>query len=219
MNSSLIKLGYRIKEARLNKSLSIRDLGELSDISFSYISALERGKYQPARDKLIKLANTLDLDVDNLLNLAGYATSINNQEMIPGAIPIGTLIHIPVIGTVKAGPNGIAFEEPLGFELAEKKDTNGGHYFYLVVKGDSMINDGIFPGDYVLIREQNDIEYGELAIAIVDGEEGTIKKIYKQPDSITLQAANQTYPPRVFVGKDMEQVRIVGKVKGLMRKF
>lgn len=206
-------IGERIKELRKAKDMTQTELAKLLETSHATVAMIETNKRKPSPDLLMKISNYFNCSIDFLLGNSNFKTPL------PDAMPIGPLIKIAVIGTVKAGPDGIAYEELLGHELVEKKDINGGNYFYLIVKGDSMINDGIFPGDYVLVREQNDVEYGELAIAIVNGEEGTIKKIYKQPDSITLQSSNQAYPPRVFTGKDMAQVKIVGKVKSLMRKF
>lgn len=171
----------------------------------------EQERSEPDLETLNKISNLFHVSIDYILG--------KTDITLPNAIPIGDLIRLPIIGTVIAGPNGIAYEEPMGFQLTEKQDINGGNYYYLKVKGDSMLNEGIVPGDLVLVREQTDVENGEKAIVIVDGEEGTLKKIYKQKNSIMLQSANPSYPPRIFEGKDMQQVKIVGKVKGLIRKF
>lgn len=219
MNLDLWKVGKYIKDSRQQKDLSQRDLADLTGISFSYVSALERGKHIPSRDKLIKLAEVLNLDQDKLFTLAGYATGTIYTNNNVDSLPVNEVLKLPVIGSVKAGPNGLAFEEYIGYESVDQDDISGGNYFYLKVKGDSMINDGILPGDYVLVREQNDIDYGELAIVIIDNEEGTLKRVYKQKNSIMLQSSNPSYPPRVFEGKEMEQIHIIGKVKGLKRKF
>lgn len=132
---------------------------------------------------------------------------------------IGNRVKIPIIGTVTAGPNGIAYEEHLGYEWTEEDDVKGGKYFYLQVKGDSMIGDGILPGDLALVMETPEVNSGDLAVAIVNGEEGTIKRIYKKDDSIILQSSNPSYPPRFFTGKELEDIRIVGKVKQTIRKY
>lgn len=127
---------------------------------------------------------------------------------------------LPIIGTVTAGPNGLAYSEPLGEERVDEGDINGGaHYFWLYVKGDSMIGEGIMPGDLALVREQPDIESGELAVVIVDGEEGTLKRVYKKESSIVLQSANAAYPPRIFSGPELNSICIVGKVKITKRKY
>ncbi|WP_276918276.1 LexA family protein [Aneurinibacillus aneurinilyticus] len=134
-------------------------------------------------------------------------------------IPIGKQIKLPVIGVVKAGPNGLAYEEPLGEESVDEDSINGGKYFWLKIKGDSMTGDGIFEGDLVLVREQPEVENGQLGVVIVDGEEGTLKRIFTSKDSIVLQSSSPSYPPRVFTGNDMKLVRIVGRAKEIKRKL
>jgi len=177
-------------------------------------SMLTRGIGGAAVDNVIKVCRALGITVEQLERMAAL-----KAEPALDFIAVGRPVSIPIIGLVKAGPNGLAYEESLGFETAEEQDINGGRYFYLQVKGDSMIGEGIFEGDLALVREQPDVEDGELAVVIVDGEEGTLKRVYKSKGSIVLQAANPNYPPRTFVGSDMERVRIVGRVKLLKRKF
>ncbi|MDA8227598.1 MAG: helix-turn-helix domain-containing protein [Desulfitobacterium hafniense] len=133
--------------------------------------------------------------------------------------PIGEMVKVPIIGVVTAGPNGLAFEDYQGEAPVDTSYINGDHFFYLQVKGDSMIGDGILPGDLALVRETPEVEYGVLAIAIVNGEEGTIKRVYKNGDSIILQASNPKYPPRIFKGEDMKNIRIVGEVKMTTRRY
>lgn len=133
--------------------------------------------------------------------------------------PLGQRAEIPIIGTVTAGPNGIAFQEYLGTELTDIENLNGGECYWIRVKGDSMTGEGIFENDLALFRVQPEVLSGELAIVVVNGEEGTIKRVYFRDNSIVLQSSNPAYPPRIFVGKDTETVRIVGKVKEIKRKF
>jgi SOS-response transcriptional repressor LexA/DNA-binding XRE family transcriptional regulator len=134
-------------------------------------------------------------------------------------LSVGKLTKISIIGTVTAGPNGLAYEDYQGEEWVEAEKVSGGKYFYLRIKGDSMQGDGILPGDLALVRETPEVEYGALAIVIINGEEGTIKRVYKNEDSIILQASNPNYPPRVFVKEEMENVRIIGEVKMTVRHY
>lgn len=133
--------------------------------------------------------------------------------------PVGERIKVPIIGTVTAGPNGLACEDYQGEEWVDADRVNGGHYFYLRIKGDSMIGDGILPGDLALVRETPDVNSGTLAIVIVNGDEGTIKRVYKTEDSIILQASNPKIPPRFFKNEEMQSIRIVGEVKMTMRNY
>jgi len=133
--------------------------------------------------------------------------------------PVGQPVKIPIIGTVTAGPNGTAYEDYEGEEWSDEKDVKGGGYFYLRVKGDSMTGDGILPNDLALVRETPEVGYGDIAVVVVDGEEGTLKRVYRMDDSIMLQSSNPAYPPRVFHGSEMAKVRIVGKVKQTIRRY
>lgn len=83
--------------------------------------------------------------------------------------------------------------------------------FYLRVVGDSM-EPSITEGDLALIRKQDDVESGELAAVVINGEEGTLKRVIKKDGALILQAFNPAYPPRVFTGTDINTVRIAGKV-------
>jgi repressor LexA len=91
-----------------------------------------------------------------------------------------------------------------------------GEHFALEVKGDSMINAGIFDGDTVLIRKGDTATNGDIIVALVDNEEATLKRIRKKGDSIALEAANPAYETRIF-GPD--RVNVQGKLVGLIRKY
>lgn len=197
--------GKYLKELRMKNGLSLRQLSLCSGVSNAYLSQIETGaRSTPKPDILMKISEGLQIPYNQLMAAAGY---------------IDTQISIPVVGAVKAVPNGLAYEELLGSEKMDTEDKAEGNYFYLKVKDDSMINEGILPGDLVLVREQNEIEYGDLTVVIIENEEGTLNKVYKHNDSITLQSANPVYPSRTFTGKEMERIRIVGKIKGLKRKL
>lgn len=175
-------------------------------------------------EEKLEIINILKTDAEsrrmNLEELIGqYDISFKRKETEIEKIPVGKRIMLPVIGVVKAGPNGLAYEDPLGEEPVDEDSINGGKYFWLKVKGDSMVGDMISEGDLVLVREQPEVESGQLGVVIVDGEEGTLKRIYKTEDSIVLQSSNPAYPPRIFTGKDMKLVRIVGRAKEIKRKL
>ena len=82
--------------------------------------------------------------------------------------------------------------------------------FCLRCKGDSMIEARIHDGDIVFIRQQPEVDNGEIA-AILIGDETTLKRVYRSGDTLTLMAANPTYPPMVYTGEQLTSVRILGK--------
>lgn len=116
--------------------------------------------------------------------------------------------RIPVLGTISAGNPIIAQENIIGHEY-----TSDNCDFCLRVKGDSMINARIHDGDIVYIRKQPDVENGEIAAVIIDGEEATLKRVYKLNGNVILHPENPTYKDMIFSKKDFKQVRIIGKVK------
>ncbi len=92
---------------------------------------------------------------------------------------------------------------------------NGEHYA-LTVAGDSMINAGILDGDTVIIRRCNTVENGEIAVALVDGCEVTLKKIRRKGNAVALEPANPAYETRIY---SPERITIQGKLVGLMRNY
>jgi repressor LexA len=91
-----------------------------------------------------------------------------------------------------------------------------GEHYALEVRGDSMIEAGIFDGDTVLIKKQDTAGTGEIVVALVDDQEATLKRLRRKGNSIALEAANPAYETRIF-GPD--QVKVQGRLVGLLRKY
>jgi repressor LexA len=115
--------------------------------------------------------------------------------------------QIPILGTIAAGQPITATENIVGYEYSEDCD------FCLRVKGDSMIGARIYEGDIVYINRQPEVENGEIAAVIIDGEEATLKRFYKIDGVVRLHSENPMYADMVFGAKDFKQVKILGKVK------
>ena len=127
-------------------------------------------------------------------------------------------IAVPIIGTVKAGPNGISFEEPIGFKQISADDLPVGIPSYcLQVRGDSMAP-YLLPDDFLVFHEDPDIANGSLAVVIINDEEGTVKWLKRRDGCIRLETENPYYPPREFCDMQLLDVRIVGPVTQIMRK-
>lgn len=122
---------------------------------------------------------------------------------------------LPIIGRVAAGAPITAVENLDGYlALSEMYDDR---HYALHVRGDSMIDDGIWDGDFVIVREQNDLRQGEIGVAIVEGE-ATVKRIRRNAASVTLVPANQLYQP-IEVDLTTTEFRLGGKVVGIHRVF
>ncbi len=129
----------------------------------------------------------------------------------------GGVTTLAVMGQIAAG-TPIAAIEQVARHVAIPSDMVSGaaRHFALEVKGDSMINAGINNGDVVVIREQSEANNGDIVVALVDGQEATLKRLRKRGGAIALEAANPAYETRLY-GAD--QVRVQGKLVGLIRSY
>jgi repressor LexA len=119
---------------------------------------------------------------------------------------------IPLLGTIAAGKPIQAV--PTSETIDIPKDMMGTNVFALRVKGESMIEDGIMSGDYIIVEQTKTAKNGDIVVALIDHENVTLKRFYKEKDRIRLQPANSTMQP-IFLTK----VAIQGRVKGVIRKF
>ena len=125
-------------------------------------------------------------------------------------------VMIPVMGRIAAGSPIEAIQTHSHSIVVPPEMLSPGEHFALEVRGDSMIEAGIFEGDTVLIRRTDTAETGDIVVAMVDEEEATLKRLRRKGASIALEAANTAYETRIF-GPD--RVRIQGKLVGLMRRY
>jgi adenine-specific DNA-methyltransferase len=133
---------------------------------------------------------------------------INKREKSPKTITI------PLFGVITAGEPVEAYEIPEKIIVPKNLVSNSGNHFALKVNGNSMIGDGIFDGDTVIIRKQQTAENGETVVALINDSETTLKKIYKEKNGFRLQPANPELKP-IFVKK----LIIQGKVVSVIRNF
>lgn len=123
------------------------------------------------------------------------------------------LVHIPIVGTITAGTPILAVENiedtfPLPVQYVNNDDM-----FMLKVRGESMIEAGIFDKDLILVRQQQVAQNGDIVVALIE-DYATVKKFYKEKDHIRLQPANSTMSPII-----VQDCSVLGKVVGLFRKF
>jgi len=136
----------------------------------------------------------------------------------PRAMPVEALAQeLPVMGRIAAGvPIEAISEVSHTVAVPGGMLTGQGHHYALEVKGDSMIDAGINDGDVVVIREGPTAENGDIVVALVDGQEATLKRFRRKGNAIALEAANPAYETRVF--RD-DQVKVQGKLVGLIRTY
>ena len=120
--------------------------------------------------------------------------------------------EVPLLGTIAAGLPIEAIRTNETIDIP--KDMMGKNVFALKVRGDSMIDDGIFDGDYIIIEQTDRPKNGDIVVALIDGDSATVKRFYREKDHIRLQPANPKFGPI-----RSKKVVVQGKVKGVIRKF
>ncbi|NKB79018.1 transcriptional repressor LexA [Brucella daejeonensis] len=125
-------------------------------------------------------------------------------------------VSVPVMGRIAAGVPISAIQNQTHFLSLPPEMIGAGEHYALEVKGDSMIDAGIFDGDTVIIKRGESANPGEIVVALVDDEEATLKRFRRKGASIALEAANPAYETRIF-GPD--RVRVQGKLVGLIRRY
>jgi repressor LexA len=123
---------------------------------------------------------------------------------------------LPILGKIAAGTPIEAIQQERDRMPVPESLLGAGEHFVLEIQGDSMINAGILDGDFVVIRRSSAANSGEIVVALVNGEEATLKRLRKKGASIALEAANPAYETRIF-GPD--QVAVQGKLVGLIRRY
>lgn len=221
-------IGEIIKNYRTKNKLSQRAFAARTSLSPSYINTLEKiynpktGKpYSVTTDVAMELSKAMFMNIEDLLNMLDKSQEfiVNNNNKID---KLGNPVtSIPILGTVKAGYDYLAQENWVGtIDVETSLVGNGNDYFALKIIGDSM-SPVLIQDDIVVIKKQNDFENGDIVVAIVNGNEATIKKGKKTDSSITLQPLNPSYDPLVFTYDEVKSipVTIVGIVKQLKRDF
>lgn len=195
-------IGERIKEARKSAGLTQLELAKKTELSRSYIGDIEKDRYNPSV---------------STLQLIATATNTPLEDLLPSTktvYPAGRGVRIPVLGRVVAGIPIEAVEEILDYEEITPELAATGEFFALQVKGDSMLPK-LEEGDVVIVKKQADVETGDIAIVLVNGDEATIKQVKKVNGGIMLYGFNpDVYEPHFYSNQQIEElpVRILGKV-------
>lgn len=177
------------------------DVSRDLEIPYSTLTDWYNGNIYPRIDKIQLLANYFGIQKADLVE---ENSTINNS--------------IPILGIVKAGYNWLAEENIIGYitdeDTIKSYRKNLKEYYALKITGDSMLP-LLSEGDLVIVHDQDDVESGQTAIVLINGEEATVKKVIKTNDGIELHAMNPYYPVKKFTFEDMKKipVKIIGRVK------
>ncbi|MDE6664620.1 MAG: transcriptional repressor LexA [Ruminococcus sp.] len=129
-------------------------------------------------------------------------------------LPNSPITSVPVIGTVTAGQPITAIEDITGYVGFEAPGINPNELFALKIRGESMINAGIFDGDIVIVQKANYAENGDIVVALIGHEDATVKRFFKENSHFRLQPENDTMQPIILA-----EVEILGRVIGLKRYY
>jgi len=170
---------------------------------FDFISVYESDKgYAPSLNEIkeavgASAVSTIHEHVSNLIKkgllkrVKGAARSLELAK-----VKFGATMAVPLVGVIACGEPIEAIEVPdEAVQIAEDRRFREGELYALRAKGDSMIGDGIFSGDFLIIKKQTWAQNGDTVVAIIDDNEATLKRFYKEKDKIRLQPANTAYKP------------------------
>lgn len=182
---------------------------------------VERNGYAPSLEEIaqkfsLRSVATVHKHVSNLMERGMLRRGSGSRSLEVLEQPEKSVNEIPLLGRVAAGRpiEAVARNETLAVPPALLRSRK--KLFALQVAGDSMRDDGIHDGDYVIVEERDDARNGETVIALVDNEEATCKTFFREGARVRLQPANDAYEPMVFAE---ERVRVQGVVVGLMRYY
>jgi len=138
------------------------------------------------------------------------------RKLEPAAPADDQMVSIPIMGRIAAGTPISAIQDHTNTVSLPPDMIGSGEHYALEVKGDSMIEAGIFDGDTVILQKCTTANSGEIVVALIDDEEATLKRLRRKGDSIALEAANPAYETRIF-GPD--RIDIQGRLVSLIRRY
>jgi repressor LexA len=227
----LLFINSRLKEEGVPPSFEemkeALNLQSKSGVHRLIVALEERGflKRMPNRARALEVIKLPESHSPGLGKKTGFNPSVIEGTLGKGKAKPAPIAHandavhpvlVPLMGRIAAGVPISAIQDHTANIAVPPEMLGGGEHFALEVKGDSMIEAGIFEGDTVVIRKGDTAMNGDIVVALVDDEEATLKRLRKKGESIALEAANPAYETRIF-GPD--RVRVQGKLVGLLRKY
>ena len=216
--TSLPITARRLRDCREQRRETLDQVARILGVNKSTVMRWERGNtVNISRATLNLLAQHYGVSVGWL---TGQEPAASAGEWAAASAPAAEpSVRLPILGAVRAGYGAAVFQEIIGYEPASASSVQSGEdYCWFRVTGDSM-TPLIDEGDLVLIRKQSMVDSGDYVVAVINDEEGTVKRIQYTPDGIELHSVNPYYPVRRFEGEAARQVRIVGRVMESKRKF
>jgi repressor LexA len=202
---------------------TIREIGEALDIRSTngvndHLKALERKGYL-TRDPVKSRALIPTQRARDLFSGRGAAVNVISLASRSAAKAPSRLVEVPIVGRVAAGQPILAEERIEDTVQVDSFFLGAGRKVYgLRVQGDSMIGDGILPGDYIFVRKQLNADDGDIVVAMID-DEATVKRVYFEGDRIRFQPSNPRMAPIYVREEDFRSTMILGIVVGIYRRL
>lgn len=223
-------LGDLIKQYRTINKMSLRDFASKCGLSHTYISALEKnidprtGKpIAPTLDTVKYVAKGMNTSIEDILKVLDDKQEFIVNQDLPSAhkeIPPAESAIVLVYGTIPAGIPMECIEDILDTEEISPDVLKGGKQFFgLRVKGNSMEPEYL-DGDTLILQKVDDCESGDDCVVMVNGNDATFKRVFKNEKGIILQPLNPIYSPMVYTNEQIENlpVKIIGIVEEIRRK-
>ncbi len=200
IRQSIEERGYPPTLREIGENMGIRSTNGVND----HLRALERKGYLRREDMKSRALKLVDDPALPLAKTHGDATE---------------LLDVPVVGRVAAGLPLLAEENVIDTVKIDRALVRGGReVFGLRVTGDSMIDAGIFSGDYIFVKRQATAERGDVVVALI-GDEATVKHYYPEKDYVRFQPANAQMAPILVRAADFRSTMLLGKVIGVFRRL
>lgn len=198
----------RIKEFRKKQGMTQADLAEKLGVTKQTISGWENNDSTPSLERAVQISGILKCSLTELV-------SETSEFRNPTPFDTDTVL-LPVYGEVSAGMGEYADDKILFYADASSKYGTG-EYFYLRAKGDSMMP-YIIDGDLLLVKKTPSVDNGKVAVILIDGEDGVVKKVIYDARKVTLKSYNDKYPPRVFKDAEKTRLLVLGEVVKTVRE-
>ena len=200
----------KLKEARQKANLSQAELADKLGLNLRTYGSYERGERDVSTSLLRLICQTLRVSSDELLS---------NEDDKPNAAPLAEnkIYQIPVFSSVSAGFGTYACSDIVTYmPLFIEHEADVPDMLCIKVTGDSMFPK-IEDGDIIIVRKQDSVDSGSIAVVLVDNEEGFVKKVVYDQETIELHSINPEYAPKIFKGEEVLRVRVVGLVKQVVK--
>ena len=202
--------GERLKQLRKEHHLTQKRLADILFIDQTSISYWENNKTKPDFQRQQMLADYFGISLDNLMG----------RDVSEDSNASSKYVKIPVLGNVQAGIPTEAIEDIIDYEEIPREMAMRGDYFGLKIRGESM-SPRMLEDDVIIVRKQSDVDNGDIAVVLVNGDDATVKKIRKSAAGVELVPLNPAFNVMFYSNEEIETlpVVVIGKVVELRGKF